>query len=135
MILRKLSLIVCFSIIFVLSCSDTNVDSSVNHISLLKLFQEPNKYQGQTVSVKGYLKLDTLARLYFHREDAFYHLTENSILINLPNEVLSQIRETCNSQHSRVIGQYNERFGITNVRSISVVDLDKVLTRECWSQQ
>lgn len=116
-------------------CDENKTEKTVKHISLLSLFQEPKKFEGQQIAVKGYLKLDTLARLYFHREDAIYRLTENAVLVNLPANAAEQVRASCDAKHIRVIGEFDNTIGIVNVESISVVEMNQLHARNCWHRE
>ncbi len=58
-------------------------------ISVIRLIATPEKFDGKTLQLKGFLLLDRDAPvIYFHKEDYENSLIENSILLDLSSEFL-----------------------------------------------
>lgn len=58
------------------------------NIPLVRLIANPEKYQGKTIQIKGYLKLEFEGNaIYFHEEDYVRSLTENSLWVEFSKEL------------------------------------------------
>ena len=58
------------------------------NIPLVRLIANPEKYQGKTIQIKGYLKLEFEGNaIYFHEEDYVNSLTENSLWVEFSKEL------------------------------------------------
>jgi len=83
-----LSLVLCFSMM-----SATNLDAQgakmPMFVSMVQLLSNPERYNGKTVRVVGYLWIEFEGTaLYFHKEDKINSLTKNGIALNLPEKSL-----------------------------------------------
>lgn len=98
----------------------------------MSLFNQPEKFRGKTVAVRGYLMVGSLARLYFHREDALYRVTENSVLLNFSSQEFESVRKTCNAEYVRVVGVFNSNYEISQIQDIHILGMNTHSTTQCW---
>ena len=58
------------------------------NIPLIRLIANPEKYQGKTIQIRGYLNLEFEGNaIYFHEEDYTRSLTENSLWVEFSKDI------------------------------------------------
>lgn len=58
------------------------------NIPLIRLIANPEKYQGKTIQIRGYLNLEFEGNaIYFHEEDYVRSLTENSLWVEFSKDI------------------------------------------------
>ncbi len=58
----------------------------VRHVSIIRLIASPEEYDGKSVNVVGFLKVEFEGNaIYLHREDYLKALTENAIQLDMPD--------------------------------------------------
>jgi hypothetical protein len=79
------------------------------NISLIKLIANPEKYNGKTIRVKGYLNLEFEGNaLYFHKEDYDKGMNKNSIWIDIPKEIHEKATfQNCSKQYVIIEGKFD----------------------------
>lgn len=127
-IIKKVCLILWFVILVGCSIEEPQIKSA----SVMSLFNQPEKFRGKTVAVRGYLMVGSLARLYFHREDALYRVTENSVLLNFSSQEFESVRKTCNAEYVRVVGVFNSNYEISQIQDIHILGMNTHSTTQCW---
>ena len=61
------------------------------NIPLIRLISNPEKYQGKTIQIKGYLNLEFEGNaIYFHQEDYVRSLTENSLWVEFSKDIIDK---------------------------------------------
>ena len=81
-----------YLILWCVTLAGCSIDEpQINAVSVLNLLNQPEQFQGETIAVRGYLMVGSLARLYFHREDALYRVAENSVLLTFSNDEFENV--------------------------------------------
>ena len=82
-----------------------------NEVSLIQLIANPERYEGQTVSVSGFLHLEFEGNfICLHREDCEQHLYQNSLWVNPSADLRSHIHEL-NDHYITLYGQFTAKRG------------------------
>ncbi len=94
MILVSMKRIVAFLAlsIFIVNASCTTPQSAEDlhfgqYISSISLLAHPDRYDKQEITVRGYISVDYNERLDINRRHNFLQISENSILLDLQNQV------------------------------------------------
>jgi hypothetical protein len=107
-------------------------EQQVKSVSVINLFNQPEQFNGDTIAVRGYLMVGSLARLYFYREDALFRITENSVLLNFTSHDLESVRKTCDAEHVQVVGQFSNNYEISRIQSIHILGMNTHNITQCW---
>jgi len=78
-------------------------------VSLIKLIATPEKYNGQTIQIMGYLSLDFEGRaIYLHKEDYDHGLGSNGFWVEFsPNLEKKKKMESYDKKYVIIIGTFN----------------------------
>lgn len=85
------------------------VKTSVTAASMIEIVANPEKFEGKTVTVTGFLVIsrnprEISVRLYLHEEDAKYRLLDNSVFI-IPSDQMLKDEEKLNDGYVRLTGR------------------------------
>lgn len=109
-IVRLLALFVVVS-----SVAYSNAATQVQNVSLIELLIQPEKFDGRTIAVVGFLETSfDGSLLYLHREDSENWILENAIWVHR-NELMDKNQGSLNRKYVKVIGKfkvgYKEQLG------------------------
>jgi hypothetical protein len=112
-------------------------------VSIIQLIATPQSYDGKSVIVAGFMRLEVEGdALYLHEEDFKYGLTINSVWLTVTDAILDQ-REKYTDKYVEIEGTFNARntghFGmfsgsIENIKRLDITpsrnDLDEKRKRD-----
>jgi hypothetical protein len=75
-------------------------DIQAQEVSIVRLIATPERYDGKTIRLIGYLHLEFEGNaIYLHREDFDRGIFEDSVWINLPNDINPGQRKAVNDHY------------------------------------
>jgi hypothetical protein len=98
---------------FLLTAATTSRPSEVGRriaapVSVLQLVAVPEKYDGKSVSVVGYLELQVENDvIYLHREDRDFGLYANSLRVEFEPKLTEKEKSMCNLHYVYVRGKFD----------------------------
>jgi protein associated with RNAse G/E len=104
---------------------------SAETVSIIQLIANPEKFDGKTIYIKGFLNLSFEGNaLYLSDKDFDFKIFKNAIYLWLSNEDSFNLREQCNHKYVSIIGIFKVdkgHFGmfsgsIKNIKRIDIVE-------------
>ena len=103
--------------------------TQLQNVSLLELVVQPEKFDGKTIAVIGYLDVSfDGSLLYVHREDAENWISENAVWVRR-TEQMERNRSSLNHKYVKLVGKFKVGYsqqlgdppnGFSEVQSISL---------------
>jgi hypothetical protein len=107
-------------------------DIQAEEVSIVQLIATPERYDGKIVRLIGYLHLEFEGdAIYLHREDFDRGIYENSVWINLPNDIKPGQRQAVNGHY--VICTARFVAGRHGHMGMFAGELEDVTRLEVWS--
>ena len=110
--------------------STTGSQPTLHEISLDKLLERPEQYDGQLVQLEGYLSLAYEAHaVYCQQADVANHRSKNGLWVNFSPTVKKKQLADCNQTYVIVVGTFDARskghLGLFGGTLKNIISLDK----------
>ena len=98
-------------------------------VSLIRLIANPEKYDGQAVSVIGYLRLEFEGNMiYLHKEDFDHRVSENAVRVGIKKNERAQFKKK-DLHYVLIVGTFQAAKSGTSDPNGTIVNISKI---EIW---
>jgi len=97
-------------------------------VSLVRLIANPEKYDGKTIQVIGYLNLEFEGNaVYLHQEDYEHGLTNNGFWVDFSGSIKEKTKLDCSKKYVIIVGKFDmKRHGHMSLFGGTIKDITRL---------